>query len=329
MKIHSLLWARRPVLSQQFAYANTNFRILGLIIETVSGQSYAAFMTEQILLPLGLESTYTDPLKAQNTGKVVEGSRLSFFRAWRYDVPVAEGNIPTGYIYSNISDMSRWLQIHMGEIEVSEQFQRIIEKSHQPNPDSIVDDNTQYAAGWFINGETGEIYHSGGTPNYSTNVAIRTQSNIAVCVLNNMNASVNTNNIATNILNILEGKSATTYQADVWCVFDLIFSSITIVGVVGIFIFILIALRLVGQIRKVQRKKVKLTRKRMLSFILPSILTLFTTLAAVIIPIVFGSSWVDLALWAPLSLFSGMVSLIVLSVCAFGVSFVSITYKKL
>ena len=105
-----------------------------------------------------------------------------------------------------------------------------------------------------------------------------------------MNASANTNNIAANILNILEGKSATPYQADVWNIFDFIFSSITIISVVGIFAFILITLRMVRQIRRVQREKVKVTRKRLLPYIPSSILTLFTILAAVIIPIVFGSS---------------------------------------
>jgi CubicO group peptidase (beta-lactamase class C family) len=315
--------------SQQFAYANTNYRILGLIIEAVSGQSYDEFMTEHILLPLGLESTYTNPQKAKNTGKVVEGSRLSFLRVWTYDAPVAEGNVPAGYIYSNISDMSRWLHIQMGKIEVSEQFQRIIEKSHRPNTGSIVDDDTYYAAGWFINNETGEIYHSGGTPNYSTNVTIHPQSNIAVCVLTNMYASVNTNNIAANILNILEDKPVLAYQADIWMIFDLIFSFITIFGIVGTTLFILVALRLKQQICKGQRKKTELTRKSLLSFILPSVLTILTIVVAVIIPIIFRSSWMDIGLWVPLSLLSGMVSLIVLSVCAFGVSLISVIYKKL
>lgn len=315
--------------SQQFAYANTNYRILGLIIEMVSGQSYDTFMTEHILLPLGLESTYTSPQNAQNTGKAVEGSRLSFLRTWTYDIPVAEGNIPAGYIYSNSQDMCRWLQIHMGNIKASEQLERIIEKSHQPNPGSIVDDNTHYAAGWYVDDETGEIYHSGGTPNYSANVAIRPQSNIAVCVLTNINASSNTNNIATNILNILDGKSTTAYQADVWAIFDLIFSSITIAGIVGTVLFILVALRLLRQIRKGQRKKMRLNRRYLLSLIPASILFLFTVSLAFVLPIIFGSSWMDIGLWAPLSLLSGMVSLIVLSVCAFGVSFVFVIYRKL
>jgi hypothetical protein len=76
---------------------------------------------------------------------------------------------------------------------VSEQFYRIIEKSHQPDPQSIIDDTTRYAAGWYANAKTGAIYHSGGTPNYSANVEIRSAVNSAVCVLTNMNASANIN----------------------------------------------------------------------------------------------------------------------------------------
>lgn len=305
--------------SRQFAYANINYRLLGLIIEVISGQSYDAFMTEHILLPLGLESTYTDPQKAKNTGLVVEGSRLSFLRAWPYDVPVAEGNVPAGFIYSNVKDMSRWLQIQMEEIEVAEQFQKIIKKAHQPNPGSVVDDNTHYAAGWFINDETGEIYHPGSTPCYSTHVAIRPQRNVAVCALTNMNAAVNIRNIATNTLNILEGKPVTTYQVDIWMIFDLIFSGITIAGIIGTAPLICLTYRLIRQIRNGQLKKMRLTRKRLLTLIPASLLTLLTISFAVILPIIFESSWMVIPVWAPLSLLSGMVSLVILSLYAFGI----------
>lgn len=315
--------------SQQYAYANTNFRILGLIIETISGQSYDAFMTQNILLPLGLDSTYTSPQNAQNTGKVVEGKRLSFLQTWTYDVPVVEGNVPAGYIYSNIQDMSRWLQIHMGAIEVPEQLQRIIEKSHQPNPGSVVDNQTHYAAGWFIHDETGEIYHSGGTPNYSANVAIRPQSRVAVCVLTNMNASSNTNNIAANILNILEGKSVKAYQADVWVVFDLVFSVVTILCVFATAVLIFITVRLKRQNRNGQRENSKPKRKSALYFIAPSVTTVLVILFAIILPITFNDSWMGLLVWAPPSLFAGMVSLLVLSACAFNLAYSTSNSKRL
>lgn len=315
--------------SQRFAYANTNYRILGLIIEMVTGQSYDTFMTEHILLPLGLDSTYTDPQNAHSTGNVMEGSRLSFLRTWTYDIPVAEGNVPAGYIYSNTHDMSRWLQIHMGKIEVSDQLQRIIEKSHQPNPGSVTDSSTHYAAGWYVNDETGEIYHSGGNPNYSAYIEFRPRSNVAVCVLTNINASSNTNNIAANILNMLEGKSTATYQADVWLIFDMIFSAITVLGVAGAGLLIFIVARLVRQLGNGRRERVKLTRKRLLYFIPPSFLTIFTILAAVLLPIIFGSRWTDMLVWAPISLLTGMAAFAALSICAFSVSFALATFKKL
>lgn len=322
--------------SSQYAYANTNYRILGLIIEVVSGQSYDSFMTEHILLPLGLNNTYTSPQNALDTGNTTGGNRISFFRTWAYDHPAAVGNVPQGYIYSNTQDMSRWLQIQMGIIEVPEQFQRIIEKSHQPNPGSVINDSTRYASGWFVDEKTGEINHSGGTPNYSSYVAICPQSNIAVCVLSDISATSNTNRIANNILNILQGKSTEAYRADVWVAFDKVFSVVTILCIIGVVLCVFFAVRIKRQIRDGRREKIKLTRKSLPHFVFPSILTLCVISFVIIFSIIFENSW-DIPMvwttlvpvWAPPSLISGAVSLVVLSVCMYYTSFFAATSKKL
>ncbi len=292
--------------SQQYAYANTNYRILGLIIETVSGKSYDEFMTDRILHPLGLNNTFTAPEKALKTGKVIKGSRLAFFRNLPYECPVAVGNVPAGYIYSSAGDMNRWLKIHMGEAEISEQFKRIVEKSHQPIPESVVDDNTHYAAGWFIDDETGTIYHSGGTPNYSANAIIRPASGSAVCVLTNMNASSNTIRIADNILDILEGKTPAPYKSDVWIIFDSVFSIVTIIAIVGIVLLILFTI-----------KKRRCAQNRTVWFIITAVLSLFVILLLIIIPIAFNDSWSNLRMWAPPSLFVGTLLLAGLSIYSF------------
>ncbi len=41
-----------------FQYANTNYMILGQLIEEVTGQPYHEALRERILDPLGLDSTY-------------------------------------------------------------------------------------------------------------------------------------------------------------------------------------------------------------------------------------------------------------------------------
>ncbi|MCL1819505.1 MAG: beta-lactamase family protein [Oscillospiraceae bacterium] len=307
--------------SQQYAYANTNYRILGLIIEVVSGRNYNDFLTERILLPLGLNSTYASPENAMNTGLVIEGNRLSFFRAWPSYVPASEGNVPEGYIYSNLRDMGRWVQIQMGNIEVSEQFQRIIKKSHQFNPVSDMG-GSHYAAGWSIGDETGEIYHSGSTARFSSFIAIRPQSNIGVCVLTNLSAVSNTGNIAENILNILEGKDIIAYSPDIWVIFDIIFSIVTVLCIIGIILMMVITVRLKRQIRNGKRERIKLTSKRMVYFI-----PVFILAAGIaVFPFTFPFSFF---MAAPLSLFSGVALLLVLSVCVFFPCYYSAVSKKL
>src|SRR5439155_940514 len=43
----------------QTIYENTNYNLLGLVIERASGQSYIAFLREHIFSPLGMSSTST------------------------------------------------------------------------------------------------------------------------------------------------------------------------------------------------------------------------------------------------------------------------------
>lgn len=212
--------------STQYSYANINYSILGLIIETVSGKSYSEFMQTNILEPLDLFNTYTDPNIAQQTGSTIEGKRLMFLKTFPYELPVNIASVPSGYIYSNISDINRWLQIQIGAIEISPQITRIVEKSHVPNQEVLVNENTNYAAGWFVTND-GIIYHTGGTPNYSSKFILDKNTDTTVCVLMNCNLSANTNMIADNVLNILNENTIIAYQTDIWVIFDKTFTVMT------------------------------------------------------------------------------------------------------
>ena len=205
---------------EAYAYSNVNYNLLGLIIENVSGQSYAEFMTANILEPLGLYHTYCGETFENQT--VFEGTRLGFGHAFTYNIDVREGTIPAGYFYSNITDMSRWLRIQMGEVDVPERYQRIIEQSHSIAVD--MDQSLSYFAGWDLLGEQ-VIGHSGGTPNYSSRIMFDNQNKVGVCVLTNMNAAASTDSLCTGILNQLTGRIVTGFTYDVWRIFDKIFSN--------------------------------------------------------------------------------------------------------
>lgn len=302
--------------STQYAYANANYNVLGLLIEIVSGQSYQDFMAEKILSPLGLGNTYSDPAIAEQTGTIVKGSRLAFFQSHPYEIPVNIASIPAGYILSDIHDMSRWIQIHMGLIEVTDQFARLVSKAHIPDKSNAVDADTYYASGWFVQSD-GTIYHSGGTPNYSSRVMFNPDDGLGVCVLTNINASANTEMIAENVMAILEGQTPSPYQADIWTIIDTIFSILTFICTPLLLFTLFLLIRSVIQVHKGGRAKRKWSKKAV-TFVLCSALLVVLSIAIIIIlPITFGSSWQDLVVWAPYSLYTGTSALTLFSITLF------------
>jgi CubicO group peptidase (beta-lactamase class C family) len=52
---------------EAFEYTNTNYDILGLLIQTVSGQSYEEYIEEKIFAPLDMDQSYTS-LKTRGQG---------------------------------------------------------------------------------------------------------------------------------------------------------------------------------------------------------------------------------------------------------------------
>ena len=97
---------------QIFLYNNMMYAGAGHAIELQSGKSWAEFVRERILQPLGMNSTVfsiADMLKQPDVGVPFTERRDSFSL---YKIPYYEeqqGVAPAGAIISNIEDMSHWL----------------------------------------------------------------------------------------------------------------------------------------------------------------------------------------------------------------------------
>jgi CubicO group peptidase (beta-lactamase class C family) len=99
---------------QQFSYSNMGYTLLGMVIETVTGERYETYLDQHLLQPLGmLNSTfqYTTQVPGERWpllawGHVDDGSRYaaepSFLR-------------PAGQFTSTISDLSRFSQFLLGD----------------------------------------------------------------------------------------------------------------------------------------------------------------------------------------------------------------------
>ncbi len=97
-----------------FEYANANFTILGLLIATVSGQTYEQYLADHVLTPLGMSNSYMSVTQARQHGLATE-HRYWFGRPFPGGgLPYNRATTPAGLISSDATDMSRYLLVQLG-----------------------------------------------------------------------------------------------------------------------------------------------------------------------------------------------------------------------
>lgn len=116
-----------------YKYCNTNYILLGLIIEKLTGQTYQEYIQENILNPLALKHTYfgsinppTNVAEGHYKGKVVVMP------------PTLSG--PAGEIISNLEDMQTFIRAwSMGQLFESDSFMEQVKKEHFLQMEDIID----------------------------------------------------------------------------------------------------------------------------------------------------------------------------------------------
>ncbi|SDD50623.1 putative ATP-binding cassette transporter [Paenibacillus sp. CF095] len=213
---------------ESFIYATINYDVLGLIIQQVTGESYENYLQNQVIRPLGLNSTFINHEDAVKSG-LATGYKLNFLRPYAYDAPRYRGNIPAGYLYSTPLDMARWMQIQLGVVKPPEIDQSLIEFSHKKDttvPPGM--DGSSYAAGWFIyQSGSGEISHGGSNPNYSSYISMRLDGDIGVVVQANMN-SEHTEAIARGVMSIMRERVPNEPLPDTYSKLDKVATAVVI-----------------------------------------------------------------------------------------------------
>jgi CubicO group peptidase (beta-lactamase class C family) len=91
-----------------YEYSNFGFAILGRIVANVSGMPYPRYITERVLLPLGMTST-TLEAQAVPPGRLAHGYRLRDGE-WIEEPPLPDGAFgPMGGMLTSIGDLGRWV----------------------------------------------------------------------------------------------------------------------------------------------------------------------------------------------------------------------------
>jgi CubicO group peptidase (beta-lactamase class C family) len=133
-----------------YAYSNSGYSLLGMIVEQVSGVNYETFLRNELLLPSGMTDTgYILP--DWNTEKLAAGYRngerwgLVYQRGWIEDGPnwVLRAN---GGLHTTVDDMGKWLITVQGRGVLDEDAARRWTTGYVPENNGYSD----YGYGWVI-----------------------------------------------------------------------------------------------------------------------------------------------------------------------------------
>ncbi len=91
----------------KFDYSNSNFIVLGVVIEKVSGKKYGDLLRERIFEPLGMKDSGLD------SDELVLPKRAEGYRPGAHGIEVARSESMTipwsaGAIYSTTGDLLKW-----------------------------------------------------------------------------------------------------------------------------------------------------------------------------------------------------------------------------
>ena len=97
-----------------YHYSNPNYRVLGLVIQQVSGQSYEQYMQEHVFAPLDMHRTFTSAEAAQPHG-LATGYRFIFGRPVPYQESFDRAGTPSGGIVGSAEDVAHFLIANLND----------------------------------------------------------------------------------------------------------------------------------------------------------------------------------------------------------------------
>jgi CubicO group peptidase (beta-lactamase class C family) len=133
-----------------FAYTNSNYDLLGYLVEVVTGQSYPDYMREHVFAPLGLRDTYTDKADAEAHGLAAGFYPWFGLLTLPVPMPYPRSSLPSGFLISSAHDLATLVLAQLGSVPGGQtEIDRPLLAATRV-PLATIDRSTRYAAGWFV-----------------------------------------------------------------------------------------------------------------------------------------------------------------------------------
>jgi CubicO group peptidase (beta-lactamase class C family) len=168
----------------QFRYSNTAFAFLALIVEKVSGETFASFLQNHIFKPLEMKNTlaYEQGISSVPNRAYGYSPERSGFK--KTDQSVTSSVLGDGGIYSSVNDLSKWDQALYDMKLVSK---KSLAEAWTPGKSTSHGDGIQYGFGWFLAEYRGlrNVYHTGDSIGFRTIISRFPDRQFTVIILSN------------------------------------------------------------------------------------------------------------------------------------------------
>lgn len=177
----------------KYSYSNSNYFLLGCIIEKISGKSFEDFVTENIFKPLSMKNSGVD-----KTGATIPGEAKGYELHKKTYQPAQSIQLDAAYaagaIYSTVDDLYRWsLALSSTNLLFD------ASKAKMFTSYSFTEEHYGYGAimdSFFV---YPRIWHSGGIDGFTAQLVRFPESKITITLLSNNEAD------CTGIANMLSG----------------------------------------------------------------------------------------------------------------------------
>ncbi|MGM0110276.1 serine hydrolase domain-containing protein [Enterococcus sp. DIV0187] len=174
----------------EYEYANTNYTLLGRIIERVTGMTYSDYVQANIFEPLAMEKSGSS-LKFDKGHGLIAGHQ-SFFGSMReveeaYPADNSERwlTLPAGYLISSSEDMGKYMQLFLLGANVGILSPESLEEMQKSSV--AVTENYGYGYGLGIDSRSGSkrIVHGGNVENYTTYMIMDPEKKVGIITMFN------------------------------------------------------------------------------------------------------------------------------------------------
>lgn len=174
----------------KWAYSNSGYVLLGLIVQKISGKSFPDFLHDRIFAPLGMSNTIAYVRGKKEVSKRAFGHSLEAGTWKQTDQSPTSATLGDGGVYSSLADLLKWDNALRHNTLLSDrEMQAALTPVRTPEGEVTEPDGSPaaYGFGWFLNPYKGHrrMWHYGETMGLRTTIQRFLDDNLTIVVLCN------------------------------------------------------------------------------------------------------------------------------------------------